>query len=123
MQKLRKRNRRRLLVPLLRSKPASQPTNIQSKSERLGDQVNYTQPAPRTNIFAVVGLILAFFSSTLGLIFSVIGLVKVNEYGSGKGIAIAGIIISIASMILSLIAALVLVPIILSSVYAAGMVL
>ena len=68
-----------------------------------GDQVNLSAPAPRTNGFAVAGLILAFFSPLLGIIFSIIGMTKVNEYGSGKGMAVAGIIISVLNFILSIV--------------------
>lgn len=48
----------------------------------------------RTNSFAIVGFVLSFFSAVLGLIFSIIGLAKYNDYKSGKGLSIAGIIIS-----------------------------
>lgn len=68
-----------------------------------GEQINMSTPTPRTNVFAIVGLILAFFSTLLGLIFSCIGLAKSREYGSGRGIAIAGIIISIINTIFSII--------------------
>ena len=74
-----------------------------------GEQINLSSP-PRTNIFAIVGLILAFFSSLLGLIFSIIGLAKAREYGSGKGLAIAGIVVSIFSIVFSIIATLLWLP-------------
>ena len=73
-----------------------------------GDSPVDLSPAPRTNTFAVVGLILAFFSQLLGLIFSIIGLVKANEYGSGRGLAITGIIVSVLLMIFSLISVVLL---------------
>ena len=72
-----------------------------------GEQVNLSTPAPRTNIFAIVGLILAFFNSLFGLIFSCIGLAKSREYGSGRGLAIAGIILSIVIGIFSAIVSIV----------------
>lgn len=75
-----------------------------------GEQINLSTPAPRTNGFAVAGLILAFFSPLLGLIFSCIGLSKAREYGSGKGLAIAGIVVSILSIIFSIIATLTILP-------------
>lgn len=74
-----------------------------------GDPTVNLSPAPRTNTFAIVGLILAFFSQLLGLIFSIIGLTKAEEYGSGKGIAIAGIIVSTLLLIFSLISAVLVV--------------
>lgn len=55
----------------------------------------YVKP---TNGFAIAGLVLSFFIWLLGLIFSVIGLNKSKTMnGSGRGIAIAGIVISIIS--------------------------
>lgn len=71
----------------------------------------------RTNGFAVTGLILGIFSlltacccsglpfNVLGLIFSVIGLSQINrqpDVYSGKGIAIAGLIVSIVSLLLGI---------------------
>ena len=48
-----------------------------------------------TNVLAVVGFILSFFISLAGLICSIIGYKKAPEYGgNGKGLALAGIIIS-----------------------------
>jgi len=58
------------------------------------------QPAPvqsgATNTLAIVGFVLSFFISLAGLICSCIGLKKANtEFGgNGKGLAIAGIVIS-----------------------------
>lgn len=60
-------------------------------------------PEKQTNGLAVAGLILPIFMpqfSVLGLIFSIIGLIKAREMGgSGKGIAIAGIIVSAIIMV------------------------
>lgn len=58
--------------------------------------------APKTSGMAVAGFILAFFCSLLGLIFSIIGYNQVkNSNGAltGGGLAMAGIIISIISMV------------------------
>lgn len=61
-------------------------------------QQQYTEK--RSNSYAIAGFVLAFFFALLGLIFSIIGLRKVDECGgSGKGLAIAGIVLSILSMI------------------------
>ena len=65
---------------------------------------------PRSNGFAVAGLILAFFSPLLGLIFSIIGLTKAREYNSGKGLAIAGIVISVLSFIISIALTIAMLP-------------
>ena len=67
------------------------------------DPVSAPVPTSTTNTFAVVGFILAFFMPILGLIFSIIGLSKVKECNSGKGLAVAGIIISAAEWIIGII--------------------
>ena len=58
------------------------------------------QQAPQTgsNGFVIAGFVLSFFFSLLGLIFSIVGLRKVSECGSGKGLAVAGIVFSIVRM-------------------------
>lgn len=57
-----------------------------------------------TNTIAIIGFILSFFITIAGLICSIIGLKKANECdGKGKGFAIAGIAISLASMVLGFI--------------------
>lgn len=62
-----------------------------------------TETQKQTNGLAIAGVILPFVMpqfSIMGLILSIIGLVKSREMsGSGKGIAIAGIIVSIIVMI------------------------
>lgn len=55
----------------------------------------------RSNGFAIAGFILSFFIPLLGLILSIVGLNKVKETSSGKGLSIAGIIISAGWMVLS----------------------
>jgi len=57
-------------------------------------QPGYTQP--KMNTLALVGFILSFFISVVGLILSIIGLIQINGANGmqkGKGLAIAGIII------------------------------
>ena len=59
---------------------------------------------PEGNTFAVVGLILAFFQPLFGLIFSAIGLsVAGKRNGAGKGMAIAGLVISIVWLVVVII--------------------
>ncbi|UCD20634.1 MAG: DUF4190 domain-containing protein [archaeon] len=54
-----------------------------------------------TNTMAILGLIFAFVFSILGLIFSIIALNQIKKSGEkGHGLAIAGLIISIAGMVL-----------------------
>jgi hypothetical protein len=57
---------------------------------------------------AIAGFILAFFCSLLGLIFSIMGYnecKRSNGALTGEGLAMAGIIISIISMLLGLVIA------------------
>ncbi len=52
-----------------------------------------------TNAIAIVGFVLSFFCAIAGLVCSIIGLQKSKEAGgTGKGLAIAGIVISAVSM-------------------------
>lgn len=53
-----------------------------------------------SNTIAIVGFILSFFVPIAGLICSIMGHRKSNELnGKGKGLALAGIIISAVSMV------------------------
>ena len=57
------------------------------------------QQQEATNILAIVGFILSFFISVAGLVCSIIGYKHAPEFGGkGKGLALAGIIISATSM-------------------------
>src|SRR5687767_10905543 len=58
--------------------------------------------ATRTSGMAIAGFVLSFFCGLLGLIFSCIGYSECKKSGgtvTGEGLAIAGIIISILSML------------------------
>lgn len=74
------------------------------------------QPAPQpvaqgSNTLALVGFILSFFVPLAGLICSIIGLRRAPQYGGNrKGLAIAGIVISIVSWILNIIILQVWIP-------------
>ena len=64
-----------------------------------------TQPVQqsRSNGMAIAGFICSFFFPILGLIFSIIGLNKSKTLGgSGKGLAIAGIVISAIGFVISI---------------------
>lgn len=61
-------------------------------------------PKSETNVLAIVGFVLSFFIAIAGLICSILGKKKADELnGSGKGLATAGIVISIVSMAVSVI--------------------
>lgn len=76
------------------------------------------QPAEsRTNGFAIAGFVLSFFFWLLGLIFSVIGLNKskiMND--SGRGLAIAGIVISIISGVIMILVTIIQYSVLLTMV-------
>lgn len=62
--------------------------------------------SPKSNGFAIAGFVLSFFGGILGLIFSIIGLQKSKqpEYnGNGRGLAIAGIILSCIALLIEII--------------------
>lgn len=61
--------------------------------------------ARRTSGMAIAGFVLSFFCGVLGLIFSIIGYNECKNSGgavTGGGLALAGIIISIVGLVLSL---------------------
>ena len=64
--------------------------------------IQFNQNIQGTNIQAIIGLVLSIVGfAFLGLIFSIIGLSNANKLNqNGKGLAIAGIIISILRIIL-----------------------
>lgn len=55
------------------------------------------------NGVAIAGFVLSFFIPLVGLILSIVGAKKSKETNSGKGLSIAGIILSSIGLILSLI--------------------
>ena len=65
---------------------------------------NFSTPTPKTNVLAIVGFIFAFLMPIVGLICSIIGRNKAPECGgNGKGLATAGIVISVVWMVLVII--------------------
>ena len=66
------------------------------------------QTAQRTSGLAIAGFVCAFFCSLLGLILSIIGLSEINKSNGavkGRGLAIAGIVISSLSFVIGILAA------------------
>ena len=65
------------------------------------DKTTYNRQ--QINTVAMLGLVFSFISPLVGLILSIIGLKKAKQLnGLGRGQAIAGIIVSVVSMVLSL---------------------
>lgn len=66
----------------------------------------YSNPAGSWNVLTIIGFVFAFFNPMLGLIFSIIGLVMVRKSGQkSRGLAIAGIVISAATVVLAIVLA------------------
>ena len=64
-------------------------------------QPNYNQPPQEKNMMAILGLIFAFIIPLLGLIFSIIGINKAKVLNSGRGLALAGILVSSFFMLIT----------------------
>jgi hypothetical protein len=79
--------------------PQGQPVNVVVNQQ--------AQPQKKSNTIALVGFILSLFCgcfAPISLVLSIIGLVKAKDYdGDGKGFAIAGLIISILAILISLV--------------------
>jgi hypothetical protein len=73
--------------------------NGSSSASNSNQAINTPSNVPvssKTNVLSVIGLIFAFFVPLVGLICSIIGLAQAKKKGEkGKGLAIAGIIISV----------------------------
>lgn len=83
--------------------PVAQPPYAAQQPQQQQQQ-NFSQQVSSSNTYALVGFILSFIFPLLGLIFSIMGLQEANKKnGDRKGFAIAGIIISAVSMIITLI--------------------
>jgi len=64
-------------------------------------QSSYSPVVAKTNTFAIVGLVASFFIALVGLIFSIVALGQIKRTGEGgRGLAIAGIIISSLAIVL-----------------------
>ena len=75
--------------------PQSEPTVKRTEPQPRVSQQDLNSGSGGDNIFALFGLVFAFFQPLLGIILSVIGLCKAKDSGNGKGIALAGLIFSI----------------------------
>lgn len=70
-----------------------------------------TAPVPQKNTISTVGFVLSFLIPLAGLICSIIALKKADECGgAGKGLAIAGIVISVLYMVFSSIINMIIMP-------------
>jgi hypothetical protein len=61
-------------------------------------------PATRYNTLAIVGFVLAFVINVAGLVVSIIALSQIKRTGErGRGLALAGVIIGAASIVIGII--------------------
>jgi hypothetical protein len=73
-------------------------------------QTSSAPASDRFNVLAIVGFILAFFINIAGLVVSIIALSQVKRTGErGRGLALAGIIISAISLVLSVVSVIVVI--------------
>ena len=74
------------------------------------EQPAYGQPGyqpQKTNTMAILGLVFAFVFSPLGIVFSAIGLKQIKQRReSGRGLALAGLILSIIFVVLGILVAI-----------------
>lgn len=79
----------------------------QIESSEIKPQNRYYAPPQQMSCgMAVAGFVCSFFLALLGLIFSIIGLSQINKYNgflTGKGLAIAGIVISAITIVFQII--------------------
>lgn len=70
---------------------------------------NVAPASDRYNVLSIVGFILAFVISIAGLVVSIIALSQIKKTGEkGRGLALAGIIISVLAIILTIVGYIVL---------------
>ena len=84
--------------------PAQTPNQFQQPQQPQFQQPQFQTQFPaaqKTNGLAIASLVCSFFCGILGVIFGIIALNQINKSnGNGKGLAIAGICIGAASMII-----------------------
>ncbi len=88
---------------------------IKKQSEPLENN-NSSGKNNKTNPLAIIGFILAFFLPLIGFILSLVGLIQINKKKeNGKGLAIAGIVVSCVIAVLHLILTIAIIAAIVSS--------
>ncbi|WP_374946383.1 DUF4190 domain-containing protein [Agreia sp.] len=73
--------------------------------------VQYNAPAEKYNVIAIVGFIASFFINIVGIILGFVALSQIKRTGErGRGLAIAGIIIGFASILVGILAVAIIIP-------------
>lgn len=89
------------------------PTQNAQYQQQYQQPVQQNTSSNQSNTLAIVGFVFAFLMPLVGLICSIIGLKNAPQFnGNGKGLAIAGIIISALDIIIYLIVIIVCVVIV-----------
>ncbi len=99
------------------------PTGKQEQEQQFVQQTQQQAPAPQKteNTVAIVGFVFAFIMPLIGLICSAIGLKNANKNnGDHRGLAIAGLVISILETIGIVLFLIVYIGIIVAALGAAG---
>lgn len=78
------------------AQPQAYPTAPQAYP---GEALGYPPVAPKTPGIAIWGLVLAFLMAPVGLVLSIIALGKTKRAGAGRGLAVAGVIISSLALV------------------------
>ena len=83
--------------------------NVQAPAPVINQTVSPEKVMPQTNLLAVLSLVFAFLFNIVGLILGIISLKQIKNTGEqGKGIAIAGIVISAISIFITILTILLL---------------
>lgn len=78
--------------PVDQQNPYPQPENYPQAGPPAGYHPPYTHP--ETNIFAILAIVLAFFTGILGIVFGHIARHQIKRTGqAGNGLALAGLIV------------------------------
>jgi uncharacterized membrane protein len=92
---------------------ASNPPSYQpAQPYQSGSAQGYGQPSQpqKTNLLAILSLVGAFVFSLAGLVLGIIALKQIKQTGEqGRGLALAGIIISSISIVISVISLIVII--------------
>ncbi|WP_165968691.1 DUF4190 domain-containing protein [Arthrobacter crusticola] len=70
------------------------------------------QRSPGSRALSITGLVLAFLISPVGLILSIIAMVKARRSGTGNGLALAGIIVGLLGTVILVVGAFVVMSLV-----------